>query len=64
MGCNVIASPNCGNWDLCNERLLAESCSQNAFLSKIEMSSNASYKDNRERFRGGYDDLVETLSVL
>ena len=44
-------------------RLVTESCSQNAFLSKIEMSSKASYKDNRERFRGGYDDLVDTLSV-
>ena len=63
MGCNVIAAPNCGNWDLCNDRLVSENCSEKAFLSKIEMSLNAPHKDNRERFRGGYDDLVETLSV-
>src|SRR5262249_42175479 len=27
MGCNVVASPNCGNWGLCNEQLLAKRCS-------------------------------------
>jgi hypothetical protein len=63
MGCNVIASPNCGNWDLCNERLVSENCSEKAFFSKIEMSLNAPYEANQERFRGGYEDLVETLSV-
>lgn len=63
MGCNVIASPNCGNWDLCNERLVTESYAEDAFVSNIETALNASYPDNRERFRGGYDDLVETLSV-
>ncbi len=63
MGCNVVASANCGNWELCNDRLVAESYAEDGFLSKIETALNASYPDNRERFRGGYDDLVETLSV-
>lgn len=64
MGCNVIASENCGNWQLCNERLLADSCSPRAFLEKIGLSVNGAYSDNRDRFRGGYKDLVETLSVF
>jgi glycosyltransferase involved in cell wall biosynthesis len=64
MGCNVIASPNCGNWQLCNEQLLADRCSLDAFLSRITLSSTGPYKDNQERFRGGYEDLVDTLSVF
>jgi hypothetical protein len=64
MGCNVIASPNCGNWQLCNEQLLADRCSLDAFLSRITLSSAGPYKDNQERFRGGYEDLVDTLSVF
>jgi glycosyltransferase involved in cell wall biosynthesis len=63
MGCNVIASPNCGNWELCNEALVAESCCVGAFLRKIEMSSRGPYEDHRDRFIGGYADLVETLSA-
>lgn len=64
MGCNVIASPNCGNWQLCNEHLLATRCMRGAFLSKIMLSLAGSYRDNREHFCGGYADLVDTLSVF
>ena len=64
MDCNVIASRNCGNFELCNEHLLAENCSPEAFLSKIERALARPYADHREKFRGGYQDLMETLSVL
>jgi glycosyltransferase involved in cell wall biosynthesis len=64
MDCNVVASPNCGNWQLCNTQLLADQCSLNAFLSKIHLSLSKTLQDNRECFRGGYENLVETLSVF
>lgn len=64
MGCNVIASPNCGNWQLCHEQLLAEDCSPGAFLRKIPLSLTRLYQDNPQHFRGGYADLVETLEVF
>lgn len=64
MGCNVVASPNCGNWQLCNSRLVADHGTRGEFLSKIELSLGGPYTDNRERFRGGYADLVDTLSVF
>jgi glycosyltransferase involved in cell wall biosynthesis len=64
MGCNVIASPNCGNWQLCNEQLLADRCSRDVFVSRIKRSLTGPYKDNQENFRGGYADLVDTLSVF
>ncbi|MGH7963153.1 MAG: glycosyltransferase [Candidatus Binatia bacterium] len=64
MGCNVIASPNCGNWPLCNEQLAADQCSLDAFLAKVQPSLSQTFKDNRERFRGGYEGLVNILRVL
>ena len=64
MDCNVVASPNCGNWQLCNEELLADRCSSQAFLSAIKRSVSGTYKDNQEQFRGGYRDLVDTLSLF
>lgn len=64
MGCNVIASPNCGNWQLCHEQLLAEDCSPGAFLRKIPLALTRLYQDNPQYFRGGYADLVETLEVF
>lgn len=64
MGCNVVASPNCGNWQLCHPRLVVERGTRAEFLSKIELSLGSPYTDNRERFRGGYADLVDTLSVF
>jgi glycosyltransferase involved in cell wall biosynthesis len=64
MDCNVVASRNCGNWQLCNERLLAERCSVEEFVSKIKHSLSGPHRDNQEQFRGGYADLVETLAVF
>jgi hypothetical protein len=62
MGCNVVASPNCGNWQLCHEDLLADA--PHAFAAAIRRAIKAPYADNRERFRGGYADLVDTLDAL
>jgi glycosyltransferase involved in cell wall biosynthesis len=64
MDCNVVASPNCGARQLCNTQLLADQCSLNAFLSKIHLSLSKSLQDNRECFRGGYENLVEALNVF
>jgi glycosyltransferase involved in cell wall biosynthesis len=64
MGCNVIASPNCGNWQLCHEQLLADQCSLAGFLEKIKLGLTQSYPDHGQQFRGGYEDLVETLRVF
>lgn len=62
MGCNVVASPNCGNWELCNPELLAHTPA--AFVSRTRQATYAPYADNRAHFRGGYDDLIETLTAF
>jgi len=64
MDCNIVTSANAGNWQLCNEQLVAQQCSVESFETKINRSLASPYKDNREIFRGGYADLVDTLSVF
>jgi glycosyltransferase involved in cell wall biosynthesis len=64
MGCNVIASPNCGNWDLCHAELAATSCSPTEFERTIRASLAGAYPDNRERFRGGYRELTDVVSLV
>jgi glycosyltransferase involved in cell wall biosynthesis len=64
MGCNVVASPNCGNWRLCHERLVAEECSLEAFLRAIDFSLRQKWPDNAAAFRGGYETLLEVLDLF
>jgi glycosyltransferase involved in cell wall biosynthesis len=61
MGCNVVASRNCGNWALCHDELLARRCEAPDFVDRIRRSLGCPYPDGRDRFRGGYADLVEAL---
>ncbi len=64
LGCNVIASRNCGNWELCDARLLAEPFSLASCLEKIAVAQTAPYAPHGEKFRGGYRDLIATLQAL
>jgi glycosyltransferase involved in cell wall biosynthesis len=63
MGCNVIASKNCGNWQICNAALLAEPYEPRTYLEKIGRSLERKYEDNMDDFlrANSYDDLVDTL---
>ncbi len=62
MGCNVVASPNCGNWELCDEQLLART--SDAFVPCLRRALAAPLPDHRARFHGGYADLLETLQAF
>lgn len=64
MGCNVVASPNCGNWELCHPDLLARRCSVESFVQSIRLSVTQPHADSEQRFRGGYEDLVRTLEAF
>jgi len=64
MGCNVIASPNCGNWQLCNEALAARRCSSDEFINRIHLSVSHQYQDNQSQFRGDCADIIDVLSVF
>lgn len=64
LGCNVVASPNCGNVDLCHEALRVERPSVAGFVRCIERGLQTPYADHRARFFGGYRDLVDTLIAM
>jgi hypothetical protein len=64
MGCNVVASPNCGYAALCNDALLAPRGSAREFLERIRPALLRPYVENRDPFPGGTADLVETLAVV
>jgi len=66
MGCNIIATKRCGNWMICNPKLIAESSGTNAFLEKVPYAVERKLEDNMGHFleSGSYDDLVETLSIF
>jgi len=62
MGCNVVASRNCGNWELCNAQLLA--ATPDEFVSCARRALARPMPDQRAIFAGGYADLVETLQAF
>lgn len=64
MGCNVVASRNCGNWRLCHDELLAPRCEATDFVDRIRRSLTGPYPDGRDQFRGGYVKLLDALEQL
>jgi glycosyltransferase involved in cell wall biosynthesis len=66
MGCNIVASKNCGNWMICNDQLLVDGIDPAQFLEKITLSSHAKYQDNMDYFlqTGSYQHLLEVISVF
>ena len=65
MGCNVVASKNCGNWELCNEQLLVSDYTADAFASAIRRAREEKLPDNMELFlqRSSYDALKRILAI-
>jgi len=66
MGCNVVASRNCGNWRLCHPDLLVEPYSREAFSDSIRLAAEQPYKSNLDYFQesNSYQDLLDTVAVL
>ena len=50
MGCNIVASKNCGNWELCNEQLLVSDYTADAFADAIRRASTSKFEDNLDQF--------------
>lgn len=62
MGCNVVATPNCGNWQLCHATLLAPT--DGGLAARVRAAVAAPRPDNRHHFLGGHADLLDTLLAL
>lgn len=66
MGCNIVTSRNCGNWQLCHPQLLVHPFTARNFIEKTALSLERKFEDNIAYFlaKNTYRDLVETLLVL
>lgn len=66
LGCNIVASKNCGNWEICNEELLVNNYNLNEFLQKAKISLTKKYIDNISYFleKKSYKNLIDILSVF
>lgn len=66
LGCNVVASRNCGNWELCHESLLAEPLEPGVFADRLERAAAEPLESRLGDFlaSGSLRDLAETLEVL
>jgi len=63
MGCNVVASRNCGNWRLCHPDLLLETFTVPEFERRINRSLNRRFAGNMVQFTNGdaYERLKEII---
>lgn len=66
MGCNVVASRNCGNWMICHDDLLVEPFGEDGFVEAVGRAVGKKYPDNMRYFleRRSYARLLEVLAVL
>jgi len=64
--CNVVASRNCGNWQLCNGELLVDPVSGRGFRNAIRLATNRKYPDNLAFFKGeeSFDDLKDLIAIF
>ena len=63
LGCNPVASRNCGNWEVCHEELLAEPWTADAFAQAIRRGRERKLPDRMDRFlaSGSYRELTRVL---
>jgi glycosyltransferase involved in cell wall biosynthesis len=66
MGCNIVASKNCGNWAICHDELLVDPVSEDGFVAAAARAVQAKRCDNMDALLGkrGYARLLEILDVL
>ncbi len=66
LGCNIVASKNCGNWRICNEELLVEPFTVKQFLDRIRISQTHKFEDLMDLFLRScsYEDLKETIALV
>jgi len=64
--CNLVASRNCGNWQICHERLLVDRYTPSEFAGAISRSLSQPFPNNVDWFLriSGSERLAETIAVM
>jgi glycosyltransferase involved in cell wall biosynthesis len=65
MGSNIVASKNCGNWQICDDRLLVDRFDLEVFVEKTMLALTRKFEDNIDHFlqAKSYAHLLEVASV-
>jgi glycosyltransferase involved in cell wall biosynthesis len=63
LGCNIVASKNCGNWRLCHPDLLVEPHNLGNFVEKSRRSLERKFDDNMNYFLNN-DPLDQFISLI
>ena len=66
LGCNVVASKNCGNWELCHPDLLVDPFGLESFVTCIRRALTRKFDDNRNvcLAQRGYTEFVALLTAF
>ena len=66
LGCNIVASENCGNWMICANELLVRPFTSSGFAERIALSLAGKREDHIAQFLDDqpWQDFLETLDVL
>lgn len=66
MGCNLVASKNCGNWELCDDDLLVDPLGDEGLVAAARRATRRPYENHLDRFlhSGSFDRLKEVLAHL
>src|SRR6476660_8720871 len=66
MGCNIVASKNCGNWMICHDELLVEPFDIKTFATAIRRSVTRKYEDQMQFFLDcqTYGKLTDILELI
>jgi glycosyltransferase involved in cell wall biosynthesis len=66
MGCNVVASKNCGNWEVCHPDLLVDPFGAAEFAAAIRRAIERKYDDRLGALlaQPGYENLIGILTAF
>ncbi len=66
MGCNLVASRNCGNWKVCHPDLLVEPFDEAHLAECIHLATTRRYDDRLDHFRtqGAYRQLTAIIQAI
>jgi len=66
MGCNLVASKNCGNWDVCHPDLVVEPFDEPVMAERLHLAAHRRYDDRLDRFRarGAYRELMAIIGAI
>ncbi len=66
MGCNLVASKNCGNWAVCHPDLVVEPFDEAHMAERIHLATTGRYDDRLDHFttQGAYRELTAIIQAI